>query len=315
MKYLVLLFGIVFLFGVIACDEDNNPADSGNGDGDIIPLKVGYWWHYQEYDHGSETMDFRIEVTGTRTINGQDAYILSIEGDFGNYVYLGEEGMYQYNEDPEDFTLWYKYPAVTGDTYSTDHDTCEVTSTNSSITVPAGTFEGCYEYEFSNGGLSKEYVKPSVGMIYFVSYSDSGIAYESKLMEYNVTVEDTTSSPPDSGGITILGNWDSQPPYDDNGAPNIMNVTVDELIFAWDDTTRGDVKSNIVEYSNDDSLAVLLITEHPSVPQQVGMYIKIKWILLSDNGLDLEIYALNETREGALEETEIAWGTWHYIKI
>jgi len=35
---------------------------------------------------------------------------------------------------------------------------------------------------------------------------------------------------------------------------------------------------------------------------------------LTGNSMDMDVYALHDTRDGAYNETEAVWGTWHYVK-
>ncbi|MDP8239656.1 MAG: hypothetical protein P9X24_11255 [Candidatus Hatepunaea meridiana] len=116
--------------------------------------------------------------------------------------------------------------------------------------------------------------------------------------------------------IAIIGDWDSQPPYIDNiSSPHITNVTNQEIVMDWDNQNSGDVKSEVKQFDNNSNLAVMQIKEHPDQPQQVGLFTKLVWTFTAADTLSIDFYGLKESEAEALGDTEVAFGTWHYVKM
>ncbi|MDP8208187.1 MAG: hypothetical protein P9L92_16090 [Candidatus Electryonea clarkiae] len=185
---------------VMGCSEDDdNPVNGETVDDNTFALQVGNWWHYDEFIDG-ESWGFSWNQVDTMTIDGIQLFIFG-SSLLPRYVHKGEQGLYTYNPELKESELWWKYPASTGDTYSKTRDdpyyyevTYEVTSTDTLITVPAGTFNGCYEYTVTtynseyrpNYIYYKYYFKPTIGLIYR-SENRSDNLYEHKLKRYDIS--------------------------------------------------------------------------------------------------------------------------------
>lgn len=158
----LILFLFVGLIGagtlLAACDSG---GDSGSDQSALMPLKVGNSWTY-EVRSGNSTEQATLEITDSRTINGEQYYemdpgIDQYETD-GEPFFVGreEEGLFLAEADLVEFPL--KYPAEDGDIYNhTDSDGNEykVTVSNKTLEVPAGTFD-CLQYKVEFDGPGGE---------------------------------------------------------------------------------------------------------------------------------------------------------------
>ena len=182
---LLVLTASTLLFGGCA---KSNPVGANLSQPGIVPLSVGNRWTYK---------DFSYDTTGVVTdSSGETHGILADTVLFGKRMF-SYNGMFCANADsglveygglsfisepppPHDttvtFSLLYRYPVSAGDQYSTIGWQIHVGTTDTSITVPAGTFH-CIRYEFyQSSSTSKSYeyydnyLCPQVGEVLDVSY-------------------------------------------------------------------------------------------------------------------------------------------------
>lgn len=86
-----------------------------------------------------------------------------------NYYRETDEGIWFLQIEHEDTTagLLFKYPATPGEKWLAPRgDTLMVVSINETVTVPVGTFEGCYYYRYLGDNQDEGmWLKPGVGWI------------------------------------------------------------------------------------------------------------------------------------------------------
>jgi len=114
--------------------------------------------------------------------------------------------------------------------------------------------------------------------------------------------------------IEIFGNWDGQLASGEVDEDITLTVTNDTIVCDWDKDSLGDVIFIITQYDNSMKRAVLKIVEHPDVPIQVGMYIKITWTIVSTSEITISYYNTHMTEPEALNDTFIAFGTYAYTR-
>lgn len=148
-------------------------------DVNYFPTSLGNKWLYTE--------GIQAEIVSTKNINGQTTYFIQFSvPDFcpyyrGFYIYSGDNGIYTYGyidcsereylfEEPE---MFFKFPAQAGERFSTlMGEELVVSSTDKTVSTPAGDFYHCYLYENSSAtcaGIgcppSMWYLAPEVGIV------------------------------------------------------------------------------------------------------------------------------------------------------
>lgn len=168
---IIVLASFIFLF---SCNE--NSISIKEEKDNILPLSVGNKWIYIiEYSYGQgdtiiwevlSKTDFNIDGSKV-TAYGMNYYIKILP----NYNWLfcnGPDGLYALGGISDTDTLIIKdlklkYPAIEGDSYQVldmrysrsdeifyikDTITYSVVSTSDTLVTPAGTFSGCYVYNY-----------------------------------------------------------------------------------------------------------------------------------------------------------------------
>lgn len=174
-----------------ACDSGGANEET---DDVLVPLEEGNEWRYNS-NFGEETLSL-LEVTeegnaslSTQYIYGTEAPVtISIDARSDGLVVgvADEEGAVL---DGEDMLL--KYPVEDGETYrytdSGGDNTFEITVTETSVSVPAGSYEALL-YEIDNVDRptnSKIWIRPGLGVLqFYVDGDTSGRVY--RLQSTNV---------------------------------------------------------------------------------------------------------------------------------
>lgn len=198
-----LFFAALFAATVLAaaCSDDSQPATSV-ATPVLMPLAVGNEWVYTQnhYLHG------QLDTTFTET---QHIYRSKIDS-LGRTCYSPIEKDTVLNGFPvtvwwvntgqgyEMFGDWigsfvFRFPVQAGYAYSLDtklmYYNMVVSSTDTAITVPAGTFS-CYRYDYydkDNKYFATDFLSPGVGQVYrYISNSDSSMVMESVLLHFTL---------------------------------------------------------------------------------------------------------------------------------
>jgi hypothetical protein len=142
----------------------------------FFPLEKGYSWTYEYTANGELIGEGPIEVLSDTIINQNTYYKMydifgKTKKEYQYYSVLND-GIFgfTFNEETsitKPICLYFKYPAVIGDKYSTiDGTTAELISKDTRIEVPAGIFY-CYAYKFIQTDLKEiiYYISPGTGIV------------------------------------------------------------------------------------------------------------------------------------------------------
>ncbi len=146
MKKILIIAFIAAIFGSCNKDNDPDPPPSSNDP------KTGSKWSYKLTifnEAGTATGTTNLNLTGTEiTVNGSKwialtdqttgQAILALQKRSDGWWYLPSPGSNLIS------SLWFKHPANVNDTYPYVYGTCKVLNVNTSVTVPAGIYNGCY---------------------------------------------------------------------------------------------------------------------------------------------------------------------------
>ena len=172
-----LLPVVLMLALIAACDDDGTGPTS-----DLIqPLETGFAWGGRVYSDSPQNPDTTYQelfVTGCESINGvrwwNIAHVYGIDTVEATYQWTNRnDGLWSRipwgNENLE--YLRAKYPATAGENYPgpMTEQIITVISTDSAVTVPAGTFK-CYVYLIDDGSavdapVVYEFCCPGIGMV------------------------------------------------------------------------------------------------------------------------------------------------------
>ena len=203
--------GFAMLGTGVGCN-DRLPVTGGNGvDGlrGIIPLKVGNSWTYHSrnatyWSDYVQTIDSVSIIEGAITFSGSENDIPSNgNGTFKSLLLRNRDGSTSFldNSPPYDAYRTFKHPAQAGERY--DYDTAyaqtdslspiiiytEIVSTDTTITVPAGTFQ-CYHYRRARSSSTTPYweiwIAPEVGIVRESGGGSPSLTFVSELTEYHL---------------------------------------------------------------------------------------------------------------------------------
>ena len=178
---LLLCIILIGSIGLVGCENDG-PTGPEPDESVIWPLAVGNYWIYEikEYLTGelTDTDTDTIEVVSSFIHDGNTWYLMNTDADEG--CRNANDGLWftGVGEDIDDFLL-YKYPASVGDKWiiyvnmEVNDDsmevvsgTMEVVSISERVTVPVGTFDGCYNYRTTiKLSVSNILLKPDIGCV------------------------------------------------------------------------------------------------------------------------------------------------------
>ena len=161
-----------FTFILSGCTK-SNPAGPSPSNSEIVPLTMGNAWTYRSiiYSPADSVLGdgpLSILVNRDTTISGIHLF------SFWGWAAEGDSGLTTYTDGH--FTLYLKYPIDKGATYYASGwgFTVLVSTIDTTITVPAGSFN-CIDYQFyAQGYLDAEYFAcPRVGVVKEVFYFGS----------------------------------------------------------------------------------------------------------------------------------------------
>lgn len=161
----------------LACESDD-PTQPPPETVYIMPLGQGADWSGTLLiDDGDIERQWSRFVSGDTLINNQTWYWISTteNGDtsWNAWLYRNDEEGLWWRRVGVDPRLAARYPGAIGDTFGLDPDDdsyMEIMSTDTAVTVPAGTFQ-CYHYHFypvNNGDATNAdfFYAPGAGMVY-----------------------------------------------------------------------------------------------------------------------------------------------------
>jgi hypothetical protein len=170
-----LNFGIGLLFFVLlvaSCgDKSTNPKQVGQ----IWPLAIGNQWSFQLTEFDTNTVVISIdtlvlEVVKDTIIHNETFYLLTANGVRDPEVRPmtnREDGLWDYR-DSDTIIILIKYPVTVGESFFQLYDSLVVVSTDTLVTVPAGSFH-CVRYDdylIATGRLLTHiYAAPNVGLV------------------------------------------------------------------------------------------------------------------------------------------------------
>ncbi len=172
------LFCLVFMLS--SCKKDNL-VDSSLGEKQIWPLKLGNAWTYHQTNY--DTVGSIIQWYNGSKIVTMDT-IVHDETWYGisdDYAFCANksDGFWQLSGSFQG--LRYKYPASAGDNWYYGGARMYLLSTDTLITVPAGTYH-CYKYRYLWNSIPvvDDYFCPGVGLIAedWYSRTNSGRLYK-----------------------------------------------------------------------------------------------------------------------------------------
>ncbi|MBX3044181.1 MAG: hypothetical protein KIT33_04105 [Candidatus Kapabacteria bacterium] len=207
MKQLILSL-IMLALVLQSCSESTNSSNSGTpaADNNILPLKVGNEWHYQDIliaDNETITGESRNVVTRIQDVEIENKlykafaiveYNTNNEAVYQKFISRTSVGIYNFASENDPFNLKYrnltiKYPSWTNERWDAinhnftnlshrfSHDTCSVIclGTKEDIKVPAGDFRcSKYQYEFKNNSKIIEWWAVGAGLVRYEYYDDKG---------------------------------------------------------------------------------------------------------------------------------------------
>jgi hypothetical protein len=167
MKKIVLYSIITLSLLVTACDKnDDTPAPAGNE-----PKANSQWvFKFTSYNEaGAETGTSNLTVKAVEvTVAGSTWLNLVNQANSQPVIAIQKrtEGWWYISYPTTTPSLWFKHPATVNETYAYVFGTCTVKDVNASVTVPAGTFNGCYKVDGNDANsLEDEFWFSNTGAI------------------------------------------------------------------------------------------------------------------------------------------------------
>ena len=173
----VRLFIVIaaLVIGFIGCGDDDNGLTGPDITSELIPLAVGNCWIFDVETYVDDSLFYQgadtTEIEKDTTWGGYTWY------DYQGWIRNAEDGLWGLliNDDyPEGIAeLFIKYPASANDSWVLESDSTTITveSISETVTVPAGTFNGCYRIRMDfvdvDGVIEGQsiWVKPGIGVI------------------------------------------------------------------------------------------------------------------------------------------------------
>lgn len=148
-KFLSALAALVLIFS--SCNPNGDDVD--NPPSSTTDPKAGSTWVYkvtQYNEAGTALGSANFTLKGVEvTINGSTWLNLVNQATMQPIIAIQKrtDGWWYLPYPGTATSLWFKYPATVNETYPYVYGTCTVKNINESVSVPAGTFNGCYMVE------------------------------------------------------------------------------------------------------------------------------------------------------------------------
>lgn len=144
MKKILAYSAICLTF--LSCEKDNDSPQAAISD----EPKTGSKWSYKltTYNEaGAATGTATVNYIGTEITSGGSKWIALTDQASGVPILALQkraDGWWYLPLPGASVSLWFKTPAAVNETYPYVYGTCKVLDINRSVTVPAGTYNGCY---------------------------------------------------------------------------------------------------------------------------------------------------------------------------
>ena len=180
------IFGTVVLLVWGGCSEEGSQTTAPPGVSELFPIRAEEVWVYDAERYLNDSLAYRavdtVEVDTFRIIWGGEVWFRYL-GESEVYWRNGVDGVWRLLLDdvhPDGLAeKYYGYPARAGQNWrvGSDSDTVSVVSTAETVSVPAGSFSGCYYYSFQRDDGSRRasvWVAPGVGIVMESSVTFAG---------------------------------------------------------------------------------------------------------------------------------------------
>lgn len=198
-------FLIIFL-SLAGCQNTSPPPSEpppGNVEpvsiAEFLPLQQGNKWSYDGI--GNEYASYYQEVVyeqdnkyqvivdngGTITVNRYEVTEDSIVNTYREHEFYDDTNILKQPTNFESVIL--KLPLVTGNSWTSEQNICEIYSINSAVQVPAGSFADCIVVKITyqdSGNISFFYYKKGIGLVKSEYVMDNNETVSSLLKEYTI---------------------------------------------------------------------------------------------------------------------------------
>lgn len=162
--YLLTFVAVLFA----SCEKKNESTTPPN----TTDPKAGSVWvfKYTAYNEaGTVTGTSNLTYNGVEVTIGGPTWLNLVDAGTGSPIIAMQkraEGWWYISYPTTTPSLWFKYPATLNETYAYVFGTCTVKDINASVTVPAGTYNGCYKVDGNDtNSLEDEFWFTSTGAI------------------------------------------------------------------------------------------------------------------------------------------------------
>ena len=277
------------------------------------PVDV-YYHSYDMYEGGELYLD------GIKQESKDLAFIISIrKGDIPEMRTCRNDGYHQKDGSTYGF----------GD-ISVNHDTTVVFTiinrgtANLRITTPL-SFTGDNADQFSIISQPDTTIAPRDSTTFSMRFSPTSEGAKSAQLAignndwdrnpYDITFNGTGINGGGGNDIEIKGIWAGQMTYALVDKDITYIITNETWTIDWVNESLGDIVGEILQYSNENNVAIAQITEHPDVPEQVGLYLKTTWTVISSDSIIISHSDLYETMQEAIDGPSVGIGTYAYSRI
>lgn len=182
MKQLIALC----LFAILFASCSNSTDNSSQTHDDLMPLKVGNYWIYENKDYSLKNQDslvsqFLDTTLVEASLQVDSKTIFKLKNDF--YYCSQSDGMWVYFINGNvvmEKSLMFKFPSKVGEIVNFNPINLQVKtiSTNESVKIDLGSYV-CYKYHLTNAyNNSFVYYAPNIGLI-----KNHGIYYSDELKD------------------------------------------------------------------------------------------------------------------------------------
>ncbi len=192
----IVIITVAFIFILLGCKKEDTDPSVGSMTSvspiQIVPHKIGNSWNLRTINFaGNDTTYFTNSILKD-TLVGLEIWYVEQFGNAASSVPTKNmnDGLYFYHSSIHLGELAYKYPAQVNEGYYSSYynDSIIVLSINSTVTVPAGTFN-CYQYftyRLWGTYTGYIYVSPGIGFVKSESYVNNVLSSNVELISYHL---------------------------------------------------------------------------------------------------------------------------------